>query len=83
MQCNRFIVPFVDDNIKLSLQQYRKIIYQDIERRYPEENTNHKNVRSVPSFTKVKKMSLDEKRVSPMNHLKRQRSFIQLQKKPT
>lgn len=28
--CHKFLVPFVDDNIKLSVQQYRKILYQDI-----------------------------------------------------
>jgi hypothetical protein len=34
--CTKFIVPQLDDNVRLSLHQYRKIIYCDIERRYPE-----------------------------------------------
>lgn len=34
--CTKFIVPQLDDNVRLSLQSYRKMIYIDIERRYPE-----------------------------------------------
>ena len=30
------MVPCVDDNVRLSVQQYRHIIYRDIERKYPE-----------------------------------------------
>jgi hypothetical protein len=72
-------VPFVDDNVKLTVQQYRKILYQDIERRYPEENSTYKALRSTASFTKTRKQSADAPRPvqSPQkNHLKRQKSLI-------
>jgi hypothetical protein len=36
--CTKFIVPQLDDNQRLTLQSYRKMIYTDIERRYPEIN---------------------------------------------
>lgn len=33
--CTKFIVPQLDDNVRLSILQYRKMIYCDIDRRYP------------------------------------------------
>ena len=36
--CKKFIVSEVDDNIRLTLEEYRRLIYQDIERRYPHIN---------------------------------------------
>jgi len=33
--CTKFIVPHQDDNVRLTVQEYRKIIYCDIDRRYP------------------------------------------------
>jgi mitogen-activated protein kinase 15 len=82
LSCKKFLVPFVDDNEKLTVQQYRKIIYQDIERRYPEENTVYKNLRSNASFTKPKKHSVDVKpsHSPPKGQLKRQKSLIQVNK---
>lgn len=74
-------MPFVDDNVKLTVQQYRRILYQDIERRYPEENSAYKNVRSANSFTKPRKQSADAPRPahSPQKpQLKRQKSLIQV-----
>jgi hypothetical protein len=36
--CNKFIIPELDDNVRLSVEDYRKAIYRDVERRYPEYN---------------------------------------------
>lgn len=36
--CNRFITTEVDDNARLDLEEYRRLIYRDIERRYPAVN---------------------------------------------
>lgn len=83
LNCQKFVVPCVDDNVKLTLQQYRKIIYQDIERRYPEENCIYQNPRSVGSFTKTKKFSLEDPKMRsppcPPN-LKRQKSVVTIKK---
>lgn len=39
--CTKFIIPQLDDNVRLSVLQYRKMIYLDIDRRYPEESQNY------------------------------------------
>lgn len=68
--CCKFIVPPVDDNVRLSVAQYRKLINQDIERMYPEQNSpTPKQSRSSHSFTKPK---LEEAKPE-----RRQRSLIQ------
>lgn len=38
--CTKFIVPQLDDNVRLTLESYRKMIYTDIERRYPDSNAD-------------------------------------------
>jgi serine/threonine protein kinase len=84
--CHKFLVPFVDDNIKLSVQQYRKILYQDIERRYPEENSAYKNLRSNNSFTKTRKHASETKLAHPSpqkGQLKRQKSLLQVTRPQT
>lgn len=76
--CTKFIVPHQDDNVRLSVQEYRKIIYSDIDRRYPianvaqkvektvekENQENRRVMRSHKSFNRQK--SSDNLRV--MNH---------------
>lgn len=49
--CTKFIVPQLDDNLRFSLQCYRKAIYCDIERRYPEVQM-HNNDSMERSFNK-------------------------------
>lgn len=36
--CKRYITIDLDDNKRLDLEEYKKAIYKDIERRYPEHN---------------------------------------------
>ena len=72
--CCKFIVPPVDDNVRLTVAQYRKLIYQDIERMHPEENCvvhHYKESRSTHSFTKYKQ--------EETKCIRRQRSLIQTQ----
>ena len=33
--CKKFIVPELDENVRLTVEEYRKAIYKDVERRYP------------------------------------------------
>ena len=36
--CESFVVPTLDDNLRLDIKEYRRTIIQDIERRYPDMN---------------------------------------------
>jgi hypothetical protein len=53
--CNKFIVPGLDDNFRLSVEDYRKAIYRDVERRYPEYNKESEEDKMSSSIFRFKR----------------------------
>ena len=53
--CKKFIVPELDDNVRLSVEEYRKAIYKDVERRYPEYNLEPEEEKSTVSIFRFKR----------------------------
>lgn len=50
MICQKFIAPELDDNVRLTVDDYRSSIYKDIERRYPEYNLEKEEERPTSIF---------------------------------
>jgi hypothetical protein len=53
--CNKFIIPELDDNVRLSVEDYRKAIYRDVERRYPEYNKEPEEDKGSSSIFRFKR----------------------------
>jgi serine/threonine protein kinase len=67
--CHKFITTEIDDNSRLSLEEYRRKIYCDIERKYPAANSSPAMPRITRSYHSVESKSLHQYRRLASNSL--------------